>query len=129
MTEPGAQRQIDTATRLAFDRTWLAQERTLLSWVRTATSLIGFGFAVFSFFGPTGPGRSLANEGAAELFAVSLISIGLFALVAAAVQRRRAVLALKSIDPDMVVPSMSGVVGILVACVGLFALVMVMLRR
>jgi putative membrane protein len=31
-------------TRLAYE------ERTLMAWVRTATSLISFGFTIFNFF-------------------------------------------------------------------------------
>jgi putative membrane protein len=35
---------------LAVDRTWLAHERTLMAWVRTATSMISFGFTIYKFF-------------------------------------------------------------------------------
>jgi Domain of unknown function (DUF202) len=42
--------QLDTATKLAYDRTRLAYENTMMSWVRTATSLMTFGFSVFKFF-------------------------------------------------------------------------------
>ena len=41
---------LDTGTRLALDRTHLAHERTLMAWVRTATSLISFGFTIYKFF-------------------------------------------------------------------------------
>ena len=41
---------VDTATRLAFERTRVAYERTMLAWVRTASSLITFGFAIYKFF-------------------------------------------------------------------------------
>jgi uncharacterized membrane protein YidH (DUF202 family) len=34
--------QLDTSTRLAYERTYLAYERTLMGWVRTAISLISF---------------------------------------------------------------------------------------
>jgi len=42
--------ELDTATKLAYDRTRLAYENTMMSWVRTATSLITFGFSVYKFF-------------------------------------------------------------------------------
>ena len=32
-----------------MDRTRLAYERTLMAWVRTATSLISFGFTIYKF--------------------------------------------------------------------------------
>jgi putative membrane protein len=42
--------QPDTSTDLGIDRTRLAHDRTLLAWIRTATSLITFGFAIQQFF-------------------------------------------------------------------------------
>lgn len=40
----------DAATHLAWLRTRLAVERTLMAGVRTATALIGFGFTIVQFF-------------------------------------------------------------------------------
>ena len=40
----------DFNTLLAIERTNLAQERTIMAWVRTATSLISFGFTIYKFF-------------------------------------------------------------------------------
>jgi uncharacterized membrane protein YidH (DUF202 family) len=37
-------------TALAMDRTWLAHERTLMAWVRSAASMISFGFTVYKVF-------------------------------------------------------------------------------
>ena len=37
-------------TDLAFERTVLAENRTLMAWVRTAISLISFGFTIYKFF-------------------------------------------------------------------------------
>jgi putative membrane protein len=42
--------ELDISTILAYDRTRLAYENTMMSWVRTATSLITFGFSVYKFF-------------------------------------------------------------------------------
>src|SRR5678815_631628 len=39
----------DTQTHLAWLRTRMALQTTLAAWVRTATSLIGFGFAIVQF--------------------------------------------------------------------------------
>lgn len=46
----GARTELPAATTLAVDRTRLAQERTLMAWVRTATSMITFGFTIYKFF-------------------------------------------------------------------------------
>lgn len=37
-------------THFSWLRTRLSVERTLMSWVRTATALIGFGFTIVQFF-------------------------------------------------------------------------------
>ena len=39
-----------TNTDLAFERTILGEKRTLMAWVRTAISLISFGFTIYKFF-------------------------------------------------------------------------------
>ena len=40
----------DRSTKLALDRTRASYERTMMSWIRTATSLITFGFTIYKFF-------------------------------------------------------------------------------
>jgi putative membrane protein len=40
----------DDRTKLAVMRTIVALDRTLMAWVRTATSLISFGFTIYKFF-------------------------------------------------------------------------------
>jgi putative membrane protein len=37
-------------TDLAVERTRIAAERTLMAWIRTANSMIGFGFTIYKFF-------------------------------------------------------------------------------
>ena len=39
----------DAPTHFAWLRTRMSIERTLMSWVRTSTALIGFGFTIFQF--------------------------------------------------------------------------------
>lgn len=67
----------------SFQRTRLSAERTLMSVIRTSTSLIGFGFTIYSFF------RSLGAEGGlhAEMsnrtaanFGLTLICLGILIL-------------------------------------------------
>jgi inner membrane protein YidH len=111
-------------TKLAFERTWLAEERTAMAWIRTATSLITFGFAIYSFFViPTGAGHTLTTrQRGAAVYAVLLIALGLFSLAGAAIQRRRALKAMQAIYHETPPRSLAGMVGAAVAVMGLAAL-------
>ena len=41
--------ELKTTDILALDRTRMAAERTLMAWVRTALSMISFGFTIYKF--------------------------------------------------------------------------------
>jgi putative membrane protein len=65
-------------------RTRLSVERTLMSWVRTAVALIGFGFTIVQFFDRMKdlPGVAPARfPDAPRYFGLMLISCGIIALV------------------------------------------------
>lgn len=81
------------STELAVDRTWLAHERTLMAWVRTATSMISFGFTIYKFFQfeagkETHVGRGVLSP---RDFALMIVSIGLVALLLATFSHHREV--------------------------------------
>ncbi len=80
---------LDRSTQLALDRTRASYERTMMSWIRTATSLITFGFTIYKFFQIEGVGKKVGNYliGPRE-FALALVSIGLFSLVLATLENR-----------------------------------------
>ena len=89
-------------------QTRLALERTLLAWLRTAAALIGFGFAIFQFYGmlDTMPGvRPARYPGSSRLFGLTLVGIGTLALALSLVQY---VLMVRSLGapPD---PTLSGI--------------------
>ncbi len=88
-TPQGALR-LDIATELAFDRTRAAYERTMMAWIRTATSLITFGFTIYKFFQIEAPDRGRQNRliGRRQ-FAFILVSIGLFSLILATLEHRQ----------------------------------------
>jgi putative membrane protein len=114
-SEPGA------PTDLGVDRTRLAYERTLLSWVRTATSLITFGFAIQQFFRIA---RAGAPEGRGIIgphgFGLTMITIGLLALLVATVGHWRNISALHQRYPAA--GGYLSSASILAACVGLLGL-------
>jgi len=67
-------------------RTRLSVERTLMSWVRTGASLIGFGFAIFEFFArfDQTPGIPRARyPEAPQYLGLALIGAGTIGLVVA----------------------------------------------
>jgi putative membrane protein len=121
----------DTGTRLAIDRTWLAHERTMMAWVRTAASLISFGFTIYKFFQLELGNRRPAGDhliGARE-FALLMIGIGLCGLVLGFVEHRSSLRVLQSSFDHTLPRSIAGLVAILVSLLGLLAILAVILRQ
>jgi putative membrane protein len=80
---------VDHRAHLAWLRTRMALERTMLAWIRSAVSLIGFGFAMVQFFAFLRRTEEVAAErtpGAGWLLGTSLVAAGTLALVLAIVQ-------------------------------------------
>jgi putative membrane protein len=81
---------LDDSTRLAFERTRNSYENTMMSWIRTATSLITFGFSIYKFFQIEAPSEKqrIYLIGPRE-FAIALVCIGLLSLVLATLENRQ----------------------------------------
>ncbi|MGH7988435.1 MAG: DUF202 domain-containing protein [Candidatus Binataceae bacterium] len=63
MADPRLRRTVlDSSTELAVARTRASYERTMMSWIRTATSLITFGFSIYKFFQIETPPRTHATR-------------------------------------------------------------------
>jgi putative membrane protein len=72
------------ADHFAWVRTRLSVERTMMAWQRTATALIGFGFAIVQYLQHLQqvPGsRSAYLPDAPQLLGLALISCGILALI------------------------------------------------
>jgi putative membrane protein len=123
MTGGGA-KSLDTGTRLAVDRTRLAHERTLMAWVRTATSLISFGFTIYKFFefeaGRGGP--VTARLLSPRQFGMTMIGIGLVALLFATIEHRQSMRLLRD-EFGVAGRSTAFVVAVLISAMGLLAFV------
>jgi len=119
---------LDTSMRLAFERTRIAYERTMMAWVRTGTSLITFGFSVYKFFQME---MSKADINAPIIgsreFALVLIGIGLLSLLLGTIEHGRDLRAMRQQYPGMP-RSMSAVVAVLIAALGVAALLAVIYR-
>jgi putative membrane protein len=71
------------ANHFSWIRTRLSLERTLMSWVRTAIALIGFGFTIVKFFETIGTMQGVAPAvvpGIPRYFGLALIGAGIIAL-------------------------------------------------
>ncbi len=80
----GIEVRATASDHFAWLRTRLSFERTLMAWVRTAVSLIGFGFTIVQFFDRLGtmPGAAAARfSDAPRYFGLMLIGCGIGALV------------------------------------------------
>lgn len=120
---------IDISTRLAFDRTRNSYEQTMMSWIRTATSLITFGFSIYKFFQIEAPGRQVRERlvGPRE-FALMLVSIGMISLVMATFEYRHSIRML-SAQYSTRTRSLAVMVAALVSLLGLLALLAVIFRQ
>lgn len=119
----------DDGTRLAIENTFLAQERTQLSWVQLALALISFGFSIAKAFqflheaqGERSPVLSASTVG------ILMIAIGLAALALATVQHRRAIRALRLRCPELPA-SNADILSVVIVALGIVALVGAVLRH
>lgn len=116
---------------LAARRTLLANDRTLMAWIRTSTSLISFGFTVYKFFEfvnekPTFPRRD-TFIGPRE-FAIGMIGLGVASLAIAAVHYRQTRVILEKIDGGEF-RSLAGHLAVVVSVFGLLLLIVVLFRK
>jgi putative membrane protein len=100
----------------------------MMAWVRTATSLITFGFAVYKFFQfelkEAPPVSALIGP---RGFGLAMIVIGLLALLLGAAEHWRDLHALRRQYPGMP-HSMSAWIGMAIGALGLVALLTVLAR-
>jgi putative membrane protein len=123
--KPGA-KPGDVATNLAMDRNYMAAERTLMAWIRTALSMISFGFTI----GKLGQVvssievKSLLGQTrmmGVESIAYFLVILGTLALLMATIQHRVRMYQLFQMGLRRQV-STSFVVAVMLIVVGGFAL-------
>jgi putative membrane protein len=101
-----------------------------MAWVRTAASLISFGFTIYKFFQFELGDRQLPDRmmGPRD-YALMMIAIGLVALLLSTIQHRQSMTLLRKEYGDVVPFSTAGVVAGLFALLGVLALVAVLLHQ
>ena len=92
---------VDPSTQLALQRSFLAAERTLMAWIRTSISMIGFGFTLAKLFQSLSEAHVLVKGPAggvwtAEGVGMTLITLGTLALLVAVFDHRRELKLLQS---------------------------------
>ena len=122
-------RQMDIGTRLAFDRTRASYDNTLMSWIRTATSLISFGFTIYKFFQiETDRVTHVKRLIGPREFALFMVGIGLFSMVLGTIEYWQNMRRLRAECPELPHPK-TGYIGLLISVLGILALVSMILRQ
>ena len=129
----------DASSHFSWLRTRLSIERTLMSWVRTSTALIGFGFTIFQFlhrFNQTPGIKPAVHPWTPWFLGLSLIGTGIVALTIALWEYRLLVRYLwkKDFRPIAGVDESAHhtpvvAVSVLVILIGVFAFAAVLLRE
>jgi putative membrane protein len=117
---------------LAKERTREAADRTLMAWIRTCLSLIGFGFGIAKFrdiLVEAGVRRGPEPLHSTLIFGLSFIALGTFGLLAAVVQHWRILTHIKNENFEYTgFRPIVMVTAILLLLIGLFAFFSILLR-
>ena len=121
---------LSDATRLALERTSAAYDRTLMAWMRTAISLITFGFAIYKFFQIELQGGERQEHYAIgpREFSMIMVGAGLLAMALGILDHFFSVQRLRTLDPSLP-HSRTAIFATIVFILGLLALVAVIFRQ
>lgn len=115
---------------LAVERTRLAYDRNMMSWIRTSSSLITFGFAVDQFFAVAQ--RQAVAHGhllSPHRFAIFLICLGLVSLLLSTLQHRASLAGLIARYGGEAPPrTPAGIVAALIAVLGTGTLIVSLMK-
>jgi putative membrane protein len=117
----------DTNVRLGVERTDLAADRTLMAWIRTAFSMISFGFTIGKFFQYLNEQAKRPPQlGGGRMLAVVLITLGLLSLIVGVWEYQRTIARVEAligrrspVRPIVVIAALVALIGLL-AYFGMF---------
>jgi len=121
----------DANTELAKSRTRFAADRTLLAWIRTALSLISFGFGIPTIvraISESRLGSQVNPHRFSTLVGLAFISVGVFAMAVSLIEHRRL---LKNIQRDRLTyetSNTSEIVAMALILIGVVSFIGVLLR-
>lgn len=81
---------------LAFERTLVSLDQSLMATIRTSLSLIGFGFAMFLFFNQYGSEVGVSLRVPARNFGLTLVAMGVALITIGLIGHRRRFTSLRS---------------------------------
>lgn len=125
--------QTNLANELAKERNREAADRTLMAWIRTSISLIGFGFAIaqsYQFLESDyveKTGRVLDSLHTPFIFGISFMVLGILGIVAGVIQYNRILGRIQSdrfayIEP-WALPKIMAIILVIIGIFGIFAII------
>ena len=125
-------KEMKVSDELAKERTRQAADRTLMAWIRTCLSLIGFGFGIAKFrdiLVDAGLRRGPEHIHSILIFGLSFIALGIFGLLAAVVQHWRILQHIKSEDFQYTgFRPVVMIAALILLLIGLFAFISILIK-